>query len=53
MTTVRMLIVAVVAAAILGFAAGWWGRIWTEPTPESRAHDAAEQIKERVHQMTH
>ncbi len=49
----RVVVWMVVAAAAIGFAFGWYARIWTEPTPESRARDAAEQIKSRVHELTH
>ncbi len=53
MTTVRMLIVAVVAAAILGFAAGWWARMHAEPSVEERMHDAEKTVRDRVHDLVH
>ncbi len=42
----RRLVVAVVIAAALGFTAGWFLRVWTEPTVEDRMRDAAHQIQE-------
>ncbi len=49
----RVFYLALLVALALGFAAGWYARIWTEPTPEAKARDAAEQIKSRVHELTH
>ncbi len=50
----RASLVALLVAAAIGFALGWWGRNWkTPPSPESKAHEAAEQIKERVRDVTH
>lgn len=48
----RTLVWALLAAALAGFAFGWYARIWSEPSPESRAHDAAEKIRDRVRQLT-
>jgi hypothetical protein len=38
---------------MLGFVAGWFARVWYQPSPETRARDAAEQIRERVRDLTH
>ncbi len=48
----RALILAVLAALVLGLLFGWFGRIWTEPSPESRARDMVERIRERVRELT-
>ena len=42
----RRLVAAVLISAALGFAAGWFMRVWTEPTVEDRMRDAAHQIQE-------
>ena len=47
-STSRALLVAAVAAAVIGFAAGWFARVLTEPTPESRAHEAAESVRSKL-----
>jgi hypothetical protein len=49
----RFLFWALLVAAAIGFACGWWARIWTQPTPESRAREAADRIRDRVREMTH
>jgi hypothetical protein len=52
-STNRALLAAAVVAAVIGFAAGWFARVWTEPTVESRAHDAAETIREKFRKLSH
>ena len=47
----RTILLAAVTAAVLGFAAGWFARVWTEPTLESRAHDAAERVRDRFREL--
>lgn len=47
----RTLLVAVIVAMIVGFAAGWYARIYRQPTVESRAQDAARSIRERVNEL--
>ncbi len=47
----RRLLMAVVIAAALGFATGWFLRVWTEPTVEDRMRDAAHQIQESFRRM--
>ena len=47
----RRLAMAVVIAAALGLAAGWFLRVWTEPTVEDRMRDAAHQIQESVRKL--
>lgn len=49
----RLLLVAVALAIALGFLLGWYARIWSEETPESRARDAAEGLRDRIHELTH
>jgi len=50
----RVLVLAVVAALVLGLLFGWFGRIWVEERSlESRARGAAGEIRERVHELTH
>jgi hypothetical protein len=44
----RTLLVAIVVAALVGFASGWYARLHVEPTIESRMHDAAESVREKV-----
>ncbi len=47
----RRLLVAVVIAAGLGFAAGWFTRVWTQPTMEDRMRDAAHEIEESFRRL--
>lgn len=51
----RVVLLALLAALALGLALAWWAaRVWTaEPTPESRARETAQQIRDRVHELTH
>ncbi len=49
----RVLLWAIAVAAALGFAFGWYARIWYAPSPESRARQKAEELRERVHELTH
>lgn len=51
--TQRALLTAAVVAAIIGFAAGWFARVWTEPTVESKATEAAETIREKFRRLSH
>jgi hypothetical protein len=46
------LVVAVLIALALGFAAGYAYRRHTHPTLEERAHDAAEELKSAVERLT-
>jgi hypothetical protein len=48
----RALLWAMLVAAGLGFAAGWVARIFWEPTPESRARDTYERMRDRVRELT-
>ncbi len=48
----RFLFWAVVVAILLGFALGWYARIWTTPTTEERIREEAEKIEGRVRQWT-
>ncbi len=50
--TRRTLVWAILIAGMLGFAAGWLTRVWTAQTPESRARDAVERMRERAHEFT-
>jgi hypothetical protein len=47
-TPQRTLVVAVIVAAVIGFATGWFARVWSEPTPGSRMREATEDLRERV-----
>jgi ABC-type transporter Mla subunit MlaD len=49
----RPLLVAVLVAAAIGFAVGWFARIWSEPTFEDRMRDAAHKIQERARELAH
>jgi hypothetical protein len=44
----RSLLWAVLAAVALGFALGWLTRTWTSPTPESRARESLDRMRERA-----
>jgi hypothetical protein len=46
------LLVAVLLAAVVGFAAGWFVRAREAPTPEERAHQAAEHLKKSLEALT-
>jgi uncharacterized membrane protein YccC len=48
----RLVVLAVLLAALLGFVAGWLARVWSTPTPEERAHDAVEDLRDRARQLT-
>jgi hypothetical protein len=47
----RTLLVAVLVATLVGFAVGWYARLYSEPTLESRMHDAAESVRAKVHDI--
>lgn len=49
----RALLVGAIVAAIVGFGAGWLVRLWTDRTPEERAHDKVGEVRERVRELTH
>lgn len=49
----KRLLLSVVIAAVIGFAAGWIARIWSAPTVEDRMRDAAHQIQERARESAH
>ncbi len=44
---------ALVAAAAIGFAFGWYAHIWYAPTPEARAREAARELQEKARSWTH
>jgi hypothetical protein len=44
----RALLWAVLTAVALGFALGWFTRMWTNPTPESRARESFDKMRERA-----
>jgi hypothetical protein len=48
----RALLWAVVVAVGLGFAAGWFARVLWAPTPEGRARDLVDEMKERARRYT-
>jgi hypothetical protein len=43
---------AVVVAVVLGALAGWLARMWTTPSPESRARDTVGELRERAPEYT-
>ena len=45
--THRTLLVAAIAAAVIGFTTGWFARVWTEPTVEDKAVRATDSIRDR------
>ncbi len=47
----RTLLVSIIIAAVIGFAAGWYTRLHSEPTLESRMREAAESVREKVHDV--
>jgi hypothetical protein len=47
----RLLLVAVVVAALLGFAAGWLVRHARQPSLEQRAKEAAEELRHRTEEF--
>jgi hypothetical protein len=49
----RALAWAIVIAVALGFAAGWFARVLSGSSPESRVREAAEGIRKRVRAFTH
>ena len=49
----RRLLAGVAVAIVLGFLLGWFARSWLEHTPESRLREAADLIRERIHELTH
>jgi len=48
----RTILWALLAAVAIGIAFGWFARLWLEPSPESRARDAVERMRERAHEFT-
>ncbi len=50
--TGRALLVAAAVAAALGFAAGWFARVWSEPTVESRLEDAGKDLRRSIQDLT-
>jgi Na+/H+-dicarboxylate symporter len=48
----RSLVWAVVIAAVLGVGVGWFARKWYQPSPEQRAHETADEIRDKVRRFT-
>lgn len=46
------LVWAVVIAAVLGIGVGWFARKWYQPSPEQRAHETADDIRDKVRRFT-
>lgn len=49
----RVLLWAIVIAALVGAVVGWYARVWTQDSPESRVRDATEDLRRRVRDLTH
>lgn len=49
----RNLLVAVVIAAIIGFALGWLAGVGSERTVDEEVRDAARTIRTRIHELVH
>lgn len=49
----RLLVFTILVAVAIGFALGWFGRIWSQPSPEERARQQMEELKERARSLTH
>ncbi len=50
--TRRTLLIAAAVAAALGFAAGWFARVWSEPTMESRLENAGKDLRRSIQDLT-
>jgi hypothetical protein len=48
----RTLLVAVLVAAALGFAGGWWVRARSAPTVEERTREAAAHLRKSLEALT-
>ncbi len=49
----RNLLLTALLSAGIGFAAGWFARMKSEPpTLESRTRDAADALREKLHELT-
>jgi uncharacterized membrane protein YqiK len=46
------LVWAIVIAAILGIGVGWFARKWYQPSPEQRAHETVDEIRDKVRRFT-
>ncbi len=49
----RLIVFAVLVAIASALAAAWFHHFGSQPTPEEQARKKAEQVKERVRQITH
>ncbi len=49
----RLLLLALALAIVLGLLFGWYARPWTGEAPDARLRHAAEQLRTRVHALTH
>lgn len=49
----RVLVLWIVVIALSALAAAWLQHFWTHPTPERRAREEAERIREKVRELTH
>jgi ferric-dicitrate binding protein FerR (iron transport regulator) len=49
----RALLIGAIVAAIVGFGAAWLAQMWTDRTPEERAHEKVGEVRERVRDFTH
>lgn len=49
----RVLVFWIVAIVLALLAGAWFHRVLRAPTPEERAREEAERIRERVRELTH
>lgn len=51
-TAARNLLLTAVLSAGIGFAAGWFAHRQRHPSAEERMQDAADALRERLHELT-
>lgn len=49
----RLLLAVLLVAVAIGLAAAWLAGAWSRSTPESRAREAVEGLRDRVRELTH
>ncbi len=48
----RVVVLAILIAALLGFVGGWFARLWARPSMEDRMQETLDGIRERVRNAT-